>query len=138
MRRIAATAVVCLAAMVAISPKAARAQAGIETRPAPATTLRMLDRISGTVIDVDAAAGQTLRYGTLEISAQECRYPLDNPTGDAFAYLVIHDSRTVVRDDADAAPIFAGWMIASSPAIMALDHPRYDVWVLGCPSTSDQ
>jgi hypothetical protein len=23
-------------------------------------------------------------------------------------------------------------MIASSPAISALDHPRYDVWVLRC------
>ena len=137
MRRIAVAAVVCLAAMVAMPPKAARAQAGIETRPAPGATLRMLDRISGTVIDVDAPAGQTLRYGTLEISAQECRYPLDNPTGDAFAYLVIHDGR-IVRDDGDAAPIFAGWMIASSPAIVALDHPRYDVWVLGCLITSDQ
>jgi hypothetical protein len=23
-------------------------------------------------------------------------------------------------------------MFASSPALSALDHPRYDVWVLGC------
>jgi len=29
-------------------------------------------------------------------------------------------------------PVFKGWMIASSPALNALDHPRYDVWVLRC------
>ena len=31
--------------------------------------------------------------------------------------------------------LFDGWMIASSPALSALDHPRYDVWVLRCSST---
>jgi hypothetical protein len=29
-------------------------------------------------------------------------------------------------------PVFSGWMVASSPALSALDHPRYDVWVLNC------
>ena len=28
--------------------------------------------------------------------------------------------------------IFSGWMLASSPALNALEHPRYDVWVLRC------
>ncbi|MEZ5716636.1 MAG: DUF2155 domain-containing protein [Paracoccaceae bacterium] len=32
------------------------------------------------------------------------------------------------RDD----PIFTGWMVASSPALNAMDHRRYDVWVLRC------
>jgi hypothetical protein len=27
-------------------------------------------------------------------------------------------------------------MVASSPALSALEHPRYDVWVLRCSSTS--
>ena len=32
----------------------------------------------------------------------------------------------------DGERLFDGWMIASSPALNALDHPRYDVWVIGC------
>jgi hypothetical protein len=32
----------------------------------------------------------------------------------------------------DNAPVFSGWMIASSPALSAMDHPRYDVWILRC------
>ncbi|MGV6802297.1 MAG: DUF2155 domain-containing protein [bacterium] len=28
--------------------------------------------------------------------------------------------------------LFSGWMYASSPALNALEHPVYDVWVIGC------
>ena len=36
-----------------------------------------------------------------------------------------------LTDGADQ-PVFSGWMIASSPALNALDHARYDVWVMRC------
>ena len=28
--------------------------------------------------------------------------------------------------------VVAGWMVASSPALSALEHPVYDVWVTDC------
>ncbi|MEC8294787.1 MAG: DUF2155 domain-containing protein, partial [Pseudomonadota bacterium] len=28
--------------------------------------------------------------------------------------------------------MFRGWMMASAPALNALDHARYDVWPLRC------
>lgn len=87
--------------------------------------LRTLDKVTGSVFDVEMATGQTMGYGTLEVTLTECRYPAANPTGDAFAHLIVMDAST--RKD-----IFQGWMIASSPALMALDHARYDVWVLRC------
>ncbi len=90
--------------------------------------LRGLDRVSGMTSDLEMTTGDTAAFGRLQITLGECRFPEDNPAGDAFAYLVI-------RHAADAAPVFEGWMIASSPALNALDHPRYDVWVLRC-STS--
>ena len=58
----------------------------------------------------------------------ECRYPADNPAGDAFALVSIR----TIQDD---AAVFEGWMIASSPALSAMDHPRYDVWALRCQGT---
>ena len=91
--------------------------------------LRGLDRVSGMTSDLEMVTGDTAAFGRLQITLGECRFPEDNPAGDAFAYLVI-------RHSADAAPVFEGWMIASSPALNAMDHPRYDVWVLRC-STSD-
>lgn len=33
---------------------------------------------------------------------------------------------------AEGLNIFRGWMFASSPALNALEHPVYDVWVISC------
>ena len=41
-----------------------------------------------------------------------------------------------LKDKLRDAPIFEGWMIAASPALNALDHARYDVWVLRCTTSS--
>jgi hypothetical protein len=76
-------------------------------------------------VDIDVAVGETIRFGRLEIFAEACRVPRDDPGADAYAFLKIRD----VRED---SPRFSGWMFASSPALSALDHPRYDVWVVGC------
>ena len=92
---------------------------------APQALLRGLDKISGEVTDLPLSVGNSVRFGRLEIALEDCRYPVDNPSGDAFAYVVI-------RADGMSRPAFQGWMIASSPALSALDHPRYDVWVMRC------
>ena len=33
--------------------------------------------------------------------------------------------------------MFSGWMFASSPAISAMEHPVYDVWVVDCMSAEE-
>lgn len=85
--------------------------------------LRALDKIDGHVADIEIRAGETVSFGRLEVTLGECRYPVNNPTGNAYAWLVI---------DQGAERLFEGWMIASSPALNALDHPRFDVWVTDC------
>ncbi len=87
--------------------------------------LRALEKISGETTDFTLAPGERAEFGRMSIEMAECRYPAGDPAADAFAYLVI-------REEGADAPVFAGWMIASSPALNALDHPRYDVWVLRC------
>lgn len=87
--------------------------------------LRILDKLTGALQDADIALGQTASMGKITVMLNECRYPADNQTAEAEAYLTIFDT-------AVTAPVFQGWMIASSPALSALDHPRYDVWVMRC------
>jgi hypothetical protein len=87
--------------------------------------IKGLDKLAGTVEDMTLAVGDTAAIGWLQVTLGECRYPVDNPAGDAYAWLVI-------REEAGSAPIFEGWMIASSPALNALDHARFDVWVTSC------
>ena len=96
----------------------------VSAASAPAAELRALDRTVGQTTDFSMAVGETVVIGRLAIRLTDCRYPVDNPASDAFAQMQIADL--------DGRTLFDGWMVASSPALMALEHPRYDVWVLNC------
>ncbi|WP_238538209.1 DUF2155 domain-containing protein [Oceaniovalibus guishaninsula] len=109
---------------VQIFPDVDAAVAG-QVAEAPAAILRGLDKRVGDVTDLALAKGDTVALGRLQVTLGECRYPRDNPSGDAFAYLVI-------RQAGEDRPVFQGWMIASAPALSALEHPRYDIWVMRC------
>jgi len=91
--------------------------------------LRGLDRITGAVNNFSMAVGETLEFERLEVTLEACRYPVGDINADAYALLKIRDIR-------NEEPSFYGWMFASSPALSALDHARYDIWVLTCESDS--
>jgi hypothetical protein len=117
-----------------LGPAPAVAAQSVQIAPSAQTVsvntvlLRGLDTLNGTARDVELRVGETVRYGHLEITADTCRVPKGDPTGDAYAFLRIRDIR-------EQAPRFSGWMFASSPALSALDHPRYDVWVQSCSNS---
>ncbi|MEM0976528.1 MAG: DUF2155 domain-containing protein [Pseudomonadota bacterium] len=101
------------------------AQNAVETGNGVGAVVRAIDTLNGRVEDLSLSAGETRAFGRIEITLTECRYPAANPSDDAFAYLEIRDPR-------ETAPRFSGWMLASSPALSALEHARYDVWVISC------
>jgi hypothetical protein len=96
-----------------------------EVAQGSAAQLRALDRLSGVTRDLEVGVGEAAQIDGLAVSVVECRYPVDNPAGDAYAYILIDD---LSRRET----LFDGWMIASSPALNPFDHMRYDVWVLRC------
>ena len=98
-----------------------------DTQQGKAAMLRGLDKVSGRTTDLLVPVGDAVRYGRLEVRVGECRYPSSDPSSDAFAQMTITDLR-------QNTTVFAGWMIASSPALSALDDARYDVWVMSCQS----
>ncbi len=108
--------VLCLVALPALAEA---------VKEAPGGRLRLLDKETGQTRDLDLSNGETVTVGRLTVLLDSCRYYPENPADEAFAHLTILDS---ARPD----PVFNGWMLASSPALSALDHPRYDVWVLRC------
>jgi len=97
----------------------------MDAKSGSGAVLRGLDKVNGETRDVEVSSGAGAEIFGLDVALRDCRYPADNPTGDAYAYLTI-------REPGAAQPVFEGWMIASSPALNALDHSRYDIWVLRC------
>ena len=99
--------------------------AGAEFTDADGAELRFLDKLTSETGDVELSVGQAAKFGRLVVQLDSCRYPTGNPASDAEAHLTILEETTDTK-------LFSGWMLASSPALSALDHPRYDVWVLNC------
>lgn len=99
-----------------------------QVEEAPGVVLRGIDKISGQVYDISMRSGQTADFDALRITLHSCRYPIGNPSGDAFASLDIADRE-------NGRTYFSGWMIASAPALSAMDHARYDIWVMRCTTS---
>ena len=97
--------------------------------------LQGLDKVTARISTLDAPINESIRFGTLALVVRHCRKTPPEEPPETTAFLEIDDIRR------GQAPIrlFSGWMFASSPALSALEHPVYDVWVIGCRrrSTSD-
>jgi len=128
-RRLApALAGVALAAVVHAGPAAAAVD-----RPRDVARLGTLEKVTARVSRLDVPVGATKRFNTLEITVASCFEAPPTEPPESAAYL------TIVDQVAGAPPeeVFAGWMFASSPALSALQHAVYDVWVVDCLSDDE-
>jgi hypothetical protein len=89
-----------------------------------------LDKITGRTITFDAAIGETVQFGALQVTPRACytRPPTEATNTDAFVEV---DEVTL---QGEIKRIFTGWMFASSPGLHAVEHPIYDVWLTDCAS----
>lgn len=132
---LALAAAPALAPALAQAPVQAPAPAPVQA-PGPAApvvaVLQGLDKITARVTEIEAPVGVAVRFGTLEIVVRRChrRPPEEPPERTAFV-----DIRERRRGEPPAR-LFSGWMFASSPAVSALEHPVYDVWVVDCRNAS--
>jgi hypothetical protein len=87
-----------------------------------------LDKITGRTISFDAAIGETVQFGALQVTARACytRPPTEATNTDAFVEV---DEVTL---QGEIKRIFTGWMFASSPGLHAIEHPIYDIWLTDC------
>ncbi|HUC51840.1 MAG TPA: DUF2155 domain-containing protein [Xanthobacteraceae bacterium] len=87
-----------------------------------------LDKITGRIISFDAAIGETVQFGALQVTARACNTrPPTEPTN-TDAYVEVDE----VTLQGEIKRIFTGWMFASSPGLHAVEHPIYDVWLTDC------
>ena len=87
-----------------------------------------LDKITGRIITFDAAIGETVQFGALQVTPRVCytRPPTETSNTDAFIEV---DEVTL---QGEVKRIFTGWVFAASPGLHAVEHPIYDVWLTDC------
>lgn len=89
--------------------------------------LRGLDRMSGQIVSFDLAVGARSPMERLVVELLACRAPPSNDLNGTMAFVKVWDTKGDTPVE-----VFSGWMFADSPALNAMDHPRYDLWLLGC------
>ena len=89
-------------------------------------TLRTMDKITGRVQKINIDIGEQKKVGTLTVFVEKClkKPPEETPENAAFL--------NIVDEDNPEKPVFHGWMFSSNPALSAMEHPVYDIWVVEC------
>ena len=95
--------------------------------------LQGLDKVTATVTTFTAPLDTVVRYGTLDITVRTCQKTPPTEPPEKYVFLEIDET----NPNTEAARVFSGWMFASSPALAALEHPIYDVWVIDCMHASN-
>lgn len=125
LRRWAATVAVGALIGGALCPIAHAAPDTMEARLG--AKLRVLDKITARTTTVDVKLDQTASFAALRVTLRACRENPPTEAPESAAFLEITE-----QAPDGARKVFSGWMFASSPALSAMEHAVYDVWVLSC------
>ena len=103
--------------------------------PKEVAIMQGLDKVTARVSTFSAEIDKPVQFGALTITVRHCdRTPPEEPPESA-AFMEIWEQK---RGDDEPLNLFNGWMFASSPALSALQHAVYDVWVLECVAAPEE
>ncbi len=88
---------------------------------------RLLDKISNKLIDKTIPVDDSDEIETLSIKVYACFSEPPTEISEDYVLVDINDNFQDLQKN-----IYRGWMISSSPEVTALEHPIYDLWLLGC------
>lgn len=119
------------AAVLAISGSSA-----VDAQPVanPVATFAGLDKITGRITRFDVYIDETVLFGALQLTPRACyKRPSSDPVQRTSAFLEVDQ----LSLDGSTERIFTGWMFADSPALNAVDHAVYDVWLIECKTSTN-
>ncbi len=91
-----------------------------------------LDKITGRITEFDVYINETVQFGALQVTPRVCYSRDDSEAQHVDAFVQVDE----ITLDRRIRKIFSGWMFADSPALNAIEHPIYDVWLKDCKQTS--
>jgi len=92
-------------------------------------SLKTLDKITAKTSSIKIAVGEKKYFGQLEIKPLKCALSGNKGSIDTVAYIQVKDLSIKNKDQVF---VFNGWTFASSPTLKPIDHPVYDLWLIGC------
>ena len=88
-------------------------------------TLKILNKITANVEQIEIKLKENYEYDYLEIYAIDCYQSDKYEKTEKAVYLNIYNREIDEK-------IFNGWMLKTLPSISSLEHPIYDIWIEDC------
>ncbi len=101
----------------------------------PVAILQVLDKVTAETLRFEAPVGKRVRYKTLVVEVRACETrSYDDPEPRASAYLIVNTRIAPIQASQTPADheVFHGWSFAFTPALHAVEHPVYDLWLVAC------
>ncbi len=96
--------------------------------------MQAMDKITGRVSIIDVPVNGEVKFGTFSIVVRSCKTNPEGEVPENYAFIDVSDKSF----DKEEFNIFKGWMLSSSPAVNAVEHPIYDVWLIKCYNSNDK
>ncbi len=87
-----------------------------------------LDKVTARISEIKVKLDETVEFGSLRITPRVCYSRPATELPKTSTFVEIRDTEL----DGQEKKIFSGWMFAESPALNAVEHPVFDVWLSGC------
>jgi hypothetical protein len=115
-------------AFIAAILLAAAVPAASEPVSNPVAVFSGLDKVGGKITTLEVQVGEAIKFGSLVVRPRICNSRPATEEPNTTSFVEIDD----VEVDGSVNRVFTGWMFAESPALNALEHPVYDIWLTGC------
>lgn len=92
--------------------------------------LMAIDRVTGKTFKLLTPINKESNFERLVITPKLCYKSPPEKQPENASYIII-------KEKGKTGYIFEGWMFSSSPSLNPMEHPVYDVWLLGCKNKID-
>lgn len=106
----------------------------------PYAVLQTLDKVTARTATITLPINKPSAVGPLFVEVKTCQKtpPTEQPEATGFLQIWEAKPKTATADNRTQSQwVFSGWMFTSSPALSAMNHPVYDVWLKDCVSKPD-
>jgi len=87
-----------------------------------------LDKVTARIRELKIPIDQTVQFGSLKVTPRVCYSSPPEVRPKTSTFVQVDE----VLLNGDEKRIFSGWMFAESPALNAVEHPVFDVWLTRC------
>ena len=98
--------------------------------------IRALNKQTGKTKDIEIPVGEEQMFENILVHVFSCYTRPEDETPENSAFIKVNETNTSYKEELNSVKqgkvVFSGWMFSSSPSLVAMEHPNYDIWLLEC------